>query len=89
MDDEQQVEKCRKEVTRRIAIHSDELIDSLFELANNQEIEAKVRLTAISILLDRGVPKLGIEHTKPDAGSESGGRKAVRDEIEALLKGGN
>lgn len=82
----QDVDKFRREMADRIALQSHKLIDALFAIVDDAEVEAKVKLSAIAMLLDRGVPKLGVDHTKIEAEEESDGRKALRDEIERLME---
>lgn len=86
-EDNKLIEQTRRRVAVRIAENMDGLIDSLFEIANNPEEDSKVRLAAINSLLERSLPKLGVEHTKESESEESGGSKAIRSEIEKLLRG--
>lgn len=81
------VEGFRKAIARRIALESDRLVDELFAIAYDPEVDAKVRLSAIGTLIDRGIPKLGIQHTKEEAEEERGSRKQLREEIEKMLRG--
>lgn len=85
-DDQKLIEATRRRVARRIADNMDGLIDSLFDLAENAE-DDKVRLAAINALLERSLPKIGIEHTKEAEAEESSASKSMREEIEKLLKG--
>lgn len=89
-DDENEsheVDSFRKAIARKIALESDRLVDELFAIVYDGEVDAKVKLSAISILLDRGIPKLGVQHAKEDESEERGSRKALREEIENLLLG--
>lgn len=86
-EDNKLIEQTRRRVAVRIAENMDGLIDALFEIAMNPDEDAKVRLAAINSLLERSLPKLGVEHTKEVDVEESGGAKAIRAEIEKLLKG--
>ena len=79
-----EIERFRKSIANKIALRSAELIDALFDLAQNAE-DDKVRLSAISQLLDRGIPKLGVDHSKLEIAEESSERKGLREEIEKLL----
>lgn len=85
-DESKEVEAFRKAIARRIALESDRLVDELFSIAYDVEVDAKVRLTAISTLIDRGIPKLGIQHTKEEESEEKGTRKDLREEIEKLYE---
>ena len=80
-----EVEAFRQAIAKRIALESDRLVDELFGIVYDPETEAKVKISAISMLLDRGIPKLGIKHSKEDETEERGSRKQVREEIERLL----
>lgn len=80
-----EIEAFRQAIAKRIALESDRLVDELFGIVYDEETEAKVKISAISMLLDRGIPKLGIKHSKEDEVEERGSRKAIRDEIEKLL----
>lgn len=84
--EERDVDKVRRQLADQIALKSHKLIEALFNIVEDAEVEAKVKLTAISMLLDRGVPKLGVDHTKIEAEEESDGRKALREEIERLME---
>ena len=86
-EDNKIIEQTRRRVAVRIAENMDALIDALFEIAMNPDEDAKVRLAAINSLLERSLPKLGVEHTKEAEVEESGGSKAIRTEIERLLRG--
>lgn len=80
-----EVEAFRKSVARRILLESDRLVDSLFSIVYGEDVEAKVKLSAISLLLDRAIPKKGVEHVAQDETEERGSRKAIREELERLL----
>lgn len=80
-----EVEAFRQAIARRIALESDRMVDELFGIIYDPETEAKVKISAISMLLDRGIPKLGIKHSKEDETEERGSRKQIREEIEKLL----
>lgn len=80
-----EVEAFRQAIARRIALESDRLVDELFGIVYDPETEAKVKISAISMLLDRGIPKLGIKHSKEDEVEEKGSRKQLREEIERML----
>ena len=84
-EESKEVEAFRQAIARRIALESDRLVDEIFAIVYDPETEAKVKLSGISMLLDRGIPKLGIKHSKEDETEEKGSRKAVREEIEKLL----
>ncbi len=84
-DESKEVEAFRQAIAKRIALESDRLVDELFGIVYDAETEAKVKISAISMLLDRGIPKLGIKHSKEDETEERGSRKQVREEIERLL----
>lgn len=88
MKDEQRlIEMTRRRIAIRIAHEMDSLIDALFDIANDPDEDAKVRLSAINMLLERSLPKLGVEHTTKEDVEESGSSKSMRAEIEALLRG--
>lgn len=80
-----EVEAFRQAIAKRIALESDRMVDELFGIIYDPETEAKVKISAISMLLDRGIPKLGIKHSKEDEVEERGSRKQIREEIERLL----
>jgi hypothetical protein len=86
-EDNKLIEQTRRRVAVRIAENMDGLIDSLFDIANDPEEDSKVRLAAINSLLERSLPKLGVEHAKEAEAEESGNAKAIRAEIESLLRG--
>lgn len=86
-NESEQLEAFRKAIAKRIILESDKLVDVLFGVIYDEEEEAKVKLSAISMLLDRGIPKLGVQHAKEEESEERGSRKAIREEIEALLLG--
>lgn len=86
-DESEQLEAFRKAIAKRIILESDKLVDVLFGVIYDEEEEAKVKLSAISMLLDRGIPKLGVSHQKEEETEERGSRAAIRDEIEKLLLG--
>lgn len=83
----QQVENFRRAIAQRIALESDKLVQELFAIVYDEETEAKVKLSAITILLDRGIPKLGVQHSKEEETEERGSRKQIRLEIEKMLMG--
>ncbi len=85
-EESKEVEAFRQAIARRIALESDRLVDELFGIVYDPETEAKVKISAISMLLDRGIPKLGIKHAKEEETEERGSRKQVREEIERLLR---
>lgn len=88
-NESEQLEAFRKAIAKRIILESDKLVDVLFGVIYDEEEEAKVKLSAISMLLDRGIPKLGVQHSKEEESEERGSRKALREEIEMLLMGGD
>lgn len=88
------VDTHRTKVMRKITLESEALVDELLLIIHNHEIDmegrpivdAKIKLSAISMLLDRGIPKLGVEHVKTETLEESSTRKRFREEIEALVQ---
>lgn len=80
-----EVEAFRQAMARKIALESDRLVDELFALVYDAETDARTKLSAITILLDRGIPKLGVTHTKEEETEERGSRKAIREELEKLF----
>lgn len=82
-----QVESFRRSIARAIALESDRLVQEVLAIIYDPEIEAKVRLSAISMLIDRGIPKLGVQHSKEEESEEKGSRKNIREEIEKLMLG--
>jgi hypothetical protein len=86
-EESKEVDEFRRAIARRIALESDRLVDELFGLVYDPETEPKVKLSAINTLLDRGIPKLGIQHTKEEETEERGSRKHLREEIEKLIRG--
>jgi len=82
----EQVEAFRKAIAKRIVLDSDRLVDELFSIAYDPEVGARDKLSAITILLDRGIPKLGVQHQKEEESEERGSRKDLREEIERLLR---
>ena len=91
---ETSVESQRKRVVEKITMESGALVDELLSIIYNHDVnvegepvvDAKVKLSAIAMLLDRGIPKLGVDSTKSSAVEENGTRKKIREEIEALVK---
>ena len=81
------IDELRKSIARRIVEESERLVDELFNIAYDADVQAKTRLSAITILLDRGVPKLGVQHTKDEETDEPKSRSDIREEIENLLLG--
>lgn len=84
-----EIEAFRKSITDRIALESDRLVQELFSIIYDPETESKVKLSAITILLDRALPKMGVKHSKEDETEERGSRVQLRQEIEALMLRGN
>jgi hypothetical protein len=91
MDEEiteaQQVEALRKSIGKRITLEADRIVDELFGIVYDEEVDAKVKLSAINILLDRALPKLGVQHQKEEETEERGSHKDIRLEIEKLILG--
>ena len=92
---EQSVEFEKKQVVKKIVQESGRLVDELLHIIYNDQIdnegrpivEARVKLSAIGMLLDRGVPKLAVDNAKSEVLEESRTRKKIREEIEAMVKG--
>lgn len=82
---EKSIEALRKKVVDQITVESEFLIGELLDIARDPEVDARVKLQAIGMLLDRAVPKLGVDHAKMEEDSESRDRKRLREEIESLL----
>lgn len=85
-DEGNELEAFRKAVARRIVADADRLVDELFGIAYDIDADPKVRLSAISMLMDRGVPKLGVQHTREEESEERGSRTQLREEIEKLIR---
>lgn len=84
-DQGKEVEAFQQAMARRIVLESDRLVDELFGIVFDAETDPRTKLSAISMLLDRGIPKLGIRHSKEEETEERGSRKQLREEIEKLL----
>lgn len=85
-DQNKEVEAFQQAMARRIILESDRLIDELFGIVFDPDTDPRTKLSAISMLMDRGIPKLGIRHSKEEESEERGSRKELREEIERLLK---
>lgn len=85
-DPNKEVDAFQQAIARRIILESDRLIDEAFGIIYDPETDPRTKLSAISLLLDRGIPKLGIKHTKDDESEELGSRRELREEIERLIK---
>lgn len=94
-DLEKSVEAHRKQAVTKITLESERLIEELLKIIYSDDldlegrpiVDAKVKLSAISMLLDRGIPKLAVDNTKSEVVEESRTRKRIRDEIEVLVRG--
>lgn len=82
---EKSIEALRKKVVDQITVESEALIQELLNISKDPEADSRVKLQAIGMLLDRAVPKLGVDHAKMEDDSESRDRRRLREEIEALL----
>lgn len=84
----------RRNAVEKITKESVNLVDELLHIIYNQEldvenrpiVDARTKLQAIGMLLDRGVPKLGVDHGKSDVVEESSSKKKLQKEIEELIK---
>lgn len=85
-DQSKEVEAFQQSIAKRIILESDRLVDELFGIVYDPDTDPRTKLTAISMLMDRGIPKLGIKHTKEEETEERGSRKQLREEIEKLIK---
>ncbi len=85
--EQEQVEAFRKSIASRILKESDKLVEVLFNVAYDEGVEAKIRLSAISTLLERSLPKMGVSHTREEETEERSSRKAIREDLEKLLFG--
>lgn len=85
-DQSKEVEAFQQAIARRIILESDRLVDELFGIVFDPDTDPRTKLSAISMLMDRGIPKLGIKHTKEEETEERGSRKQLREEIEKLIK---
>lgn len=85
-DQSKEVEAFQQAIARRIILESDRLVDELFGIVFDPDTDPRTKLSAISMLMDRGIPKLGIKHTKEEESEERGSRKQLREEIEKLIK---
>lgn len=84
-EEQRLIEDTRRRIAIRIAHNMDNLIDALFDIANSVEEDAKVRLSAINMLLERSLPKLGVEHSEKSETEDTGSSRAIRAELEKLL----
>jgi hypothetical protein len=85
-DQSKEAEVFQQALGRKIILESDRLVDEVFGIIFDPETDPRTKLSAISMLLDRGLPKLGIKHAKEEDGEELGSRKQLREEIENLMK---
>jgi predicted component of type VI protein secretion system len=83
---DKEIEVQRRSVIDKIVLESPRLLEELLNIVYDPEVEAKIKLPALSMLLDRSIPKLGVDHAKSEAAEESGTRKKIRAEIEAMFK---
>lgn len=85
-ENSKEMEILQQAMARRIILELDRLLDELFGIVFDPETDPRTKLSAISMLMDRGIPKLGIKHTKEDETEERGSRKQLREEIERLIR---
>lgn len=80
------VDGLRKKIVDNIAMDAEKLIEELKLIAYDRELDARVRLQALGMLLDRSVPKLAVDTTKVVEVEETGTRKKMKAEIEKLVR---
>lgn len=85
-DNKEEIEAFKKAVQRRIISDADRLVDTLFAIAYDEDARPQDRLSAINTLMDRAIPKKGVEHSKEEETEEKGSRAELREEIERLIK---
>lgn len=84
----------QKRAVEKISKEAVNLVDELLLIIYNHEldgegrpiVDARTKLQGIGMLLDRAVPKKGVDNGKSDVVEESGSKKKLRAEIEALIK---
>lgn len=88
MEDEElenSIEATRAKIALKIADKAEGLVDALFDIAEDTEAAARDRLTAISMLLERSLPRLSVQKVGDEPEEERGSHAALRMEVENLL----
>ena len=73
-------------VLEKISKNADSLVDELLAIIYNSDTDPRTKLQAIGMLLDRLIPKLGVDTGKVEASEESGARRKLKAEIEELIQ---
>lgn len=90
----QSMEMERRQVVTKIVKESGNLVDELLAIIYSNAVdeqgrpivEPRIKLSAIGMLLDRGIPKLAVDGNKSEVIEESRTRKKIREEIEGMMK---
>lgn len=83
---EQSAEIARSRAVAKITLESERLIDELLIIIYAPDVDARVKLSAIGMLLDRGVPKLAVDNKKSEIVEESKTRKKIQEEIRLMMR---
>jgi len=79
------IEATRKKVALKIADKAEGLVEALFDIAENDSTAARDRLTAISMLLERSLPRLSVQKVEGESEEERGSHADLRKEVESLI----
>lgn len=80
------LEAKRRRASIKITDHADRMIDELMLIIYSEDVDARIKLSAISMLLDRAVPRLGVQQVSVLEEDEAPAKRGLREDIESLIK---
>lgn len=80
------VEAQRRRASYKIVAEVDRLIDELLIIIRSEDVDPRIKLSAINMLLDRAIPKLGVQHIAPVEEEEAPAKANLRKDIEDLIR---
>lgn len=80
------IEAQRRRASLKILDHASKLIDELMIIIHSEDVDARIKLQAIGMLLDRSVPKVAAQNVTPVVEEVDTPKKGLRDEVEAMIR---
>lgn len=92
---EKSVEASRRRTIAKITLECDRLTEELLKICYSEVVDDeghplvdyKIKLAAISMLLDRGLPRLAVDNSKTQKVEDNSTSKKFAKEIAALVRG--
>lgn len=76
----------RRKLRYQMSVDAERVYEEMMMILAHPDTDPKIKMQIVNIVLDRVIPRLGVEHVEATDAEEAPSRKGLREELEALIE---